>query len=420
MFDKGSTMKWIAPLPVLGALVAACGLNASGVDPTGGVSSTSAQGPGGGATGGAGGAGSSSAEASASSGAGGDGGGTGVGGGGGGGDPTWARRRQLTIELGVNATVSEFPVLVVLKPERIDYGSTKPAGEDLRFTSDDGGEVLAHEIEHWEAGQTSFVWVKLPEITQTGANKTKFWMYYGSSSAADGQDVAAVWTSFRGVWHLHETGDDLKDSSGNTAAATNYGTTQVSAKIGMGRSFSSTMKSYVDTHHVEDLTQFTIEGWLYAEFDAGTGTGWGPNGLLMREKNYQINWDHPQNEFYAAASLYEDSSNTWVAALYPKPVKHTWYYLAATLDDSDLKAYMDGEPFGEVSTGAPAPETESAKIGRHAFAQELKHFFTGIIDEVRIADAPRDAQWIASQYKSMTDANFVTFGMEQMGEYSIP
>ena len=41
-----------------------------------------------------------------------------------------------------------------------------------------------------------------------------------------------------------------------------------------------------------------------------------------------------------------------------------------------------------------------------------EHSYKGFVDEVRISDTVRSAQWITAQHASMTD-NFVTFGSEE-------
>ncbi len=111
-------------------------------------------------------------------------------------DASWLERKKLPFK---NADQTEslvdFPVLVVLKDNRIDYAKTLNAGEDLRFIDSDGSTVLSHEIEEWNESGTSYVWVKVPQIDGSSTSD-QIWMYYDNTLASDGQVVAGVWDTY--------------------------------------------------------------------------------------------------------------------------------------------------------------------------------------------------------------------------------
>ncbi|MBW2280900.1 MAG: DUF2341 domain-containing protein, partial [Deltaproteobacteria bacterium] len=111
------------------------------------------------------------------------------------GTDAWKFRRQLTFDQFAHTEdLADFPVLVTLNPSRIQYGQTQPNGEDLRLYDSDGTTRLAHEIEQWNPGGTSYVWVRVPLIE--GSNPAdSIWMEYGNPHAADGQDPDGVWES---------------------------------------------------------------------------------------------------------------------------------------------------------------------------------------------------------------------------------
>ena len=108
-------------------------------------------------------------------------------------DINWLRRRQLTLDNASSAqALVDFPVLVRLDPSRIDYAAMAPDGSDLRFVDADHSTLLDHEIEAWNPGGESIVWVRVPQIDAASANDF-VWMYYGSPAAADLQNPAGVW-----------------------------------------------------------------------------------------------------------------------------------------------------------------------------------------------------------------------------------
>ncbi|MEP7123176.1 MAG: DUF2341 domain-containing protein [Byssovorax sp.] len=340
-----------------------------------------------------------------------------------GGGPAWTRRRELDLDCGFDAKIDDFAALVLLKTNRIDYAATRSNGEDLRFT-DLNDNALPYEIERWIIDGVSIVWVRLPTLTQAGSTHTKIRMYYGNPAADDNQNPEGIWkASYAGVWHLSQDNNALADSTGKTPLATNHGSTRVVAIVGDGRSFSAVSGDYIDTLNAVNVKRFTVEAFAKGTHNASTGSG--PNGPLMRQKNYQIMWDHI-NPFVAAASLNTKDSDpmgeNWKTADFQGLNGGTWYYLAATFEGNKLHAYKDGVPTDTKSFGMtdPQPEPETAKIGRHAFDTNPANFFDGEIDEVRVSTKVRADDWIKVQNKSMRDQGFVGFGTEETGSYKLP
>ena len=64
-------------------------------------------------------------------------------------------------------TLANFPVLVKFAkdaPVGFDYSQFQPGQTALSF-EDASGNKLAYEIDTWDEEGTSFVWVKVPELT---------------------------------------------------------------------------------------------------------------------------------------------------------------------------------------------------------------------------------------------------------------
>lgn len=332
--------------------------------------------------------------------------------------PGWTRRRKLELDSGVGVALTNFSILVLLKKDRINYQETQDLGQDLRFT-DDQNNALDHEIERWEDGGTSVVWVRIPSLKENTSSLPTIWMYYDNDKAADGQKVAGVWSDgYRGVWHLGESGDLFTDSSGfSPEKAENHGSTQSDGLFGKGRSFDAMAKQYIDTHNTEGLTKFTIE--VLVRGDKAPATGNGPMGPLMRENNYQIMWDH--TDPYSGTISYKPLFQVWTSADLKPLAAKTWYYLAASLDDTTLRTYKDGVHLNDLLANAPEYSPYAAKIGRHAALSDTKNFFTGDIDEVRIANKSRPNEWFVAQDRSMRD-KLVKFGKEETagGPWNVP
>jgi hypothetical protein len=131
-------------------------------------------------------------------------------------DTTWTKRQQLTFDnLRQTEDLTDFPVLVKLTGGfNIDYSQTQDNGEDLRFFDADG-TALAYDIEEWNEGGTSYVWVRVPQI-DGWSNTDYITMYYGNASAPPGEDSDRVWLSgYAMVHHLEETSGTNFDSTAN-------------------------------------------------------------------------------------------------------------------------------------------------------------------------------------------------------------
>lgn len=84
-------------------------------------------------------------------------------------------------------TLRNFPALVTFDPgiSRFAYEQfASPHGHDLRFTDGNQMRPLSYEIDHWDTNGTSYVWVRVPELSGTD---TTVWAYWGATG-----DVLAV------------------------------------------------------------------------------------------------------------------------------------------------------------------------------------------------------------------------------------
>lgn len=329
----------------------------------------------------------------------------------------WSRRRALTLHSPATTALSDFQLMIKLKKNQIDYTQAQPAGQDLRFISEDGKTILAHEIEQWNVSEKSFVWVRIPMISPGVSGP--IYMLYGNPQAGDGQSPAAVWgTAYRAVWHLQD--DTLSDSTGKNANCKNVGTTMAAdGRIGPGRYLSGADNEYIDTGHKDDLAEFTVEAWAEPASGPDSGLPEG-NSVIGRHYNYTIGWDSNVAGMGALAEL-RNNYGTWKRALFGilPAATHPWYYFAVTYDGQTLRAYKNGQQSDAIDSSVPAPTAETAKIGKWAQASNT-HCFKGRVDEVRIADVARSADWIEAQYVSMADNGFVEVGVEEAGDFYLP
>jgi len=327
--------------------------------------------------------------------------------------PLGKRRVKLTFHNATSEALVDFAALVVLDATRIEYSDCQPSGADLRFFDSDDTTPLPYEIEAWNAGAKSYVWVNVPQIDLGDADF--IYMHYGDPQATDAQDPPAVWTHAQGIYHLAEdpgpgNAGDIRDSSSaanhGTASAAMTSSDLVDAAIGKGLRLEGNNTGV--TAASTALGTYTWSMWLQG--DAAPVTGSGNKEPLNEDPNFDFAWDHNSAAFTGAAAQ-EDETPAWHAVHAGTLAGRTWYHLSATYDGSStLCAYLDGAMNACASSGAPLAPGGQLVIGA---ATSVQASFTGYIDEVRIYDVAQSPARIAAEHASQRadDANpFVTFG----------
>ena len=155
----------------------------------------------------------------------------------------WGARRTLTFNnAGINANLTNIPVLVKLDPSRINYAAIKPNGADLRFIDADNSTQLDYEIATWNPGGVSTIWVKVPQLDANSTNDS-ITVYYNNPAAAAAQNPAAVWSNgYAAVWHFDA---NLQDATANANHGVNQGTTSEAGYLGNARRFDG-LSAYID------------------------------------------------------------------------------------------------------------------------------------------------------------------------------
>lgn len=334
-------------------------------------------------------------------------------------DSSWSFRRTLTFD---NADRSEnlsgFPVLIQLDSTRIDYSQTLNDGSDLRFV-DGNGNLLAHEIELWDEAGTSYVWVRVPQVDQNSA--TDFvWMYYGNASATDAQNAAAVWSGHDTVQHLHA---DAADSSSNNNDGTDVGTTNAAGFIADAQTFGSgDIINLGDDASLQNVFQSggTVSAWFNA-------SGWGGNnvgrildkssGVVPSPAGWNLSLNQNSDSLFFEYG-FENGIGRWQAQANAITLNQ-WHHVAVVFNsDSATNTpifYIDGNQVSATEEVTPLGNTLTdasidLAIGNHV--NGMNRHFEGEIDEVRIVDGAKSADWVRAQFQTETDG-LITYGYVQ-------
>ena len=324
-----------------------------------------------------------------------------------------------------SSTLTNFPVLVKLSTAiegfaYADFLGTN--GSDLRFVDADGNE-LPFEIDTWDASGTSFVWVKVPELTAS----TVITAYYGNASPAAAPAATDVWPGYAGVWHMANDSGITRDSTVNANDATNRAnvTAVPSGLIGAAEHMATTKGNSIDNKSGIVVpkssslgsalgTQFSVSGWyclsnsspnwayVISEKLADNSAAWG----------LQFGSDGQTTSFRVYAS---SSQNSVVC---PLTTAGTWVRFDVTYDGATFKYYTNGVLGKAVSAGTVAHASSGLSIGA-----ALGNIFGGVLgdmDEVRIFKTIASADWVKAEYDTVNSSSFALAGAAVDTDHTAP
>ncbi|MBQ7721270.1 MAG: DUF2341 domain-containing protein, partial [Kiritimatiellae bacterium] len=307
----------------------------------------------------------------------------------------------------VTAPLTNFPVLVRLSESAIrGFHYDRCKADELRFALADG-TMLAHEVDYWNANGESTVWVNVPELTSNTVIRAYWGFKPGREPLARSSDEA--WTDYVGVWHFSEASGVVHDSSGNgyNATCSAATTSNVNAKVGLSRNttgttFVTSVSNLASTGNKKPLTnvsKFVASGWMLST--ATIGTRQYPQ--FMRNKNQWNDGNGWFAGFEASPTKFNavGSGGTRTIPDLPTSVYNNWVYLTIVYDGATTTIYEDG-----ALVGSYAINTVTAGAYALRFADSL----TGRIDEYRIHNGTTPADYIAADYATQTDPDFLTYG----------
>ncbi|MCX6773380.1 MAG: DUF2341 domain-containing protein, partial [Candidatus Micrarchaeota archaeon] len=333
---------------------------------------------------------------------------------------SWRKRNQINISSAVATTLTNFPIYLNVSKA----ASMQADFDDLRFVngscSSGNTLLLDYEIENY-TGSNANVWVRIPSLPSTGA---KICMYYDNSAAGSGQNRTGVWdANYVGVWHLNENVTDEattgihNDSTSNGNNGKQSGNAQGAGKVASGQAFDG-INDYINASTSPgSAVNLTIEYWMKPNVNNTymravgkeiNGTqGWSflirPSGdagfdrAIIFRIGSDANYGAWGNEV-SAQYLY--NANQWVH------IAGTFAYNGANGGTGTLyvngtsvasKSNTDGR--GVANTNAPF------LIGLDYSTYPSTEDFNGIIDEVRISNIARSADWINQSYRMVANQN---------------
>jgi len=329
----------------------------------------------------------------------------------------WRFRKMITIDHTKVATdLANFPVLIdIFDSSLVSIAQTD--GDDIVFT-DNIDVKLNHEIEYYNSTNGHLVAWVCANLSST--TDTKIYMYYGNADAPNQQNGAAVWDSnYKGVWHLAEPSGTVYDSTvnNNDGAYTGSSHTSVGKIDGTDNFDGDNDYINVGTSNTLDLTgDLTIEAWIYPRT-------WGENNwgrILTRRldspaQGYEFLLDNNpaggERLWLAAMGLTQYNSYSTNHSI----ILNTWQHVVVTraLSSGAVRFYINGVASGTGSMAAiPSAPNIATYIGIRG--TDFNRDFNGLIDEVRVSNTVRSAEWVSTERNNQDDpGSFYFVGPEE-------
>lgn len=306
-------------------------------------------------------------------------------------------------------TLTNFPVLVVLGTNVGSFSyNDLLSGEhdDLRFSDGVTANFLHYEVENWDTNGLSQVWVQVPAMT----NGATIWAHWGRSgvTAPDYTTNGETWANnYVAVYHLAESGGPVKDSSpyGNGMVVSNnvqQGTNGVVGPAARWPDGSNDSLQRPSSDSLQGMSRLTLQTWLYDEQDDTQ-----PRGLIAKRTSsgsqrsyYFFKFTNHNLFFYTGATTFGGGEfpNTTTGA-------NSWYFAAVTYDrylsTDKMKAYVDGEFRSSLNSAVGDVPITTSDLFIGILNYNYGNCWKGKLDEVRISNAARSAQWLQAEYLNM-------------------
>jgi hypothetical protein len=333
--------------------------------------------------------------------------------------PDWRFARTLHLNTAssgaaVASDICNFPVLLRLNRQNFDFSQARSDGGDLRFTKANG-TPLDFEIEGWDsASGTAEVWVRIDTVYGNNAAQS-IRMYWGNPAALAAANPAAVFDTadgFQAVWHLNELTSSLnRDATANhfDGVPTDTAPVTVAGAIGNGKRFDGVSNgikiSKKGSAKLDFAAQgtYTVSAWANVNVLSSSDTGSTSHGDILANGNYLYHLQTNQDNWQF--SEYQDKVG-WLD-VNTMAQMGVWTHVTGVCNGSRLYLYVDGVCIDSTATLVPQPvtrdSTQDLTIGY--LARPAEYYYSGSLDEVRVSNVSRSADWIKLCYMNQKETD---------------
>jgi hypothetical protein len=303
----------------------------------------------------------------------------------------WINTTPSGVPIDADAEVREFPLCIRLYSDTFPFEQCERGGADLRVHTPSADRLLPYEIETWDpTNGFALLWVRVPVIRGNQRQELKlYWGKPGVSPESSGERVFNESNGFVTVWHF---ADRIVDSTG-LLQATDHGTKSAEGPLGLARAFSTGQgidAGKTITGLPAGASPHTTEAWVRVDQPNSTLLAWGnekaQGKVVMQHRSpSRINMDC----YFSGANIATDSNITL----------GTWKQIVHTYSPQSTRIYVDGNLVAEKLRQQPTLAIESpARFSIGGWYD--RYDFEGAIDEVRVSNVQRDANWVRLQFEN--------------------
>lgn len=311
----------------------------------------------------------------------------------------WNYKRQIVIDKTyIDQPLKNFPVYIKINSSVIDKAD---GGNSIRFVDSTETTEYNYEIETWNVGGYSHIWVNITSISNL--TNTVFYMYYNNSAVGDNQHPMLTWNSdYIMVHHFNDVGDSQSnDSTVNDMDLSLYNSYlkngNANSKIGYGIELDGA-NYYIRNGSIPGYNVYTVEGWFKVD---------------TSKVQYAYANGGPATAFYADGSTWTRGGITTSAGTI---ATGTWYYLTEMGNGSNADFFIDCVNKGTAASTSDL--TGSLSIGCDSSGN---YKLDGVIDEWRISQVYRNTSWLKATYQTINNpTSFMNIGLEESFNISAP
>ncbi len=311
--------------------------------------------------------------------------------------------------LPASAAVENFPVLVRLHKDFLDFSQAKANGEDIRFSSS-SGKALPYEIEEWDAKRgVASIWVRVPKVK--GNERQELKLHWGKPNAKSESNGPAVFNESNGYLAVLHMNEPLKDVLGSVEAK-DVGTTATTGVVGPARHLAKGQGlSCGDkiANFPTGANSHSTEVWFRAEKTNSNIVAWGNEKAQGKVVMQLPSPPHVKMDCYFSGGNVQSGG---------VPVSE-WAHIVHTYEKGDSRIYVNGVLDGN-NKSADAPLALKSPAGMWIGGWSNNFDFVGDIDEVRISRVVRSADWVKLQYENQKTQSRLVGPVVQTGdEFSV-
>ncbi|RWY47874.1 LamG-like jellyroll fold domain-containing protein [Mucilaginibacter gilvus] len=343
----------------------------------------------------------------------------------------YAFSQGITVSaLGNTGTLSNFPMLVYIKEDALKSavncannvqfptGLSAVNGYDFAFTTNGGTNELFYQVESFDATTgTLTAWVQVPTVTTAATSLT---FYFGSAAPAhDASFAYGTWSSdYLAVYHFNEGSGTVLDGTTYQRSSTATNATSTTAgKVSSAYLFDGTSTKIVSASSADITGNFTLSGWAFVTDFSSSDRKIVTNQSNSANGGYKLGYyggsattvkAEIETRAYSGASTLNrgEAGGTIVTT-------GAWHYVQGVYTGTNFITYFDGVADRSGTTGATAGTGGPIIVGSDF---GTGNFFKGTLDEIRVSNVVKSADWIKAEYfnqnnyltTTATNADFTT------------